>query len=618
MAISSNCCAQTLSPAIYCRSVSGIGKATPPVLENEMSSMESFVPAVTAERYRTLLELSRAMAAHSSIDELVRGLATRLHDLLDFTYLTLMIRDDERDVMRAHTVHSFLPGPVAAPEYSMQESPSAEVWRTQQPMVVTDLSHEDSFPTVMKFFRQNGVNSFCIVPLTTATRRVGALTFGSSHLNAYQLNDLELPRLIGAQIAVAVENALNYQEARELQSDLLHERDRLKMLLEINNAVTSNLALNDLLRAIATSVRRAIQCDATYVSMQDGKDHLRVCGLDYPDSRGMLTEGTLIPVENSISGRTFQGGRTFLFHSVPEGLGREAQMIIQVEQFQSGCFVPIQQDGRTLGLLHLLDRSQDFFREEDTELFEQIARQVVIGFENALKYEEAESSRSRIAEQARYLRDELRNERNFDEILGESPRLKKVLSDVRTVAPTGSTVLIQGETGTGKELIARAIHNLGSNRENIFVKLNCAAIPSGLLESELFGHERGAFTGAIAQKKGRFELADRGTLFLDEIGDIPLELQPKLLRVLQEQEFERLGSNRSIQVNVRLVAATNRDLAKMVEEGKFPGRSLLPAQCISHFAATAARAARRYSFAGAQLCGDPVAAHGQIQPGYFG
>src|SRR6202012_5710399 len=162
-----------------------------------------------------------------------------------------------------------------------------------------------------------------------------------------------------------------------------------------------------------------------------------------------------------------------------------------------------------------------------------------------------------------------RSERNFDDIIGDSAELKKVLSEVKTVAPTGSTVLIQGETGTGKELIARAIHNLSSSRENIFVKLNCAAIPSGLLESEVFGHERGAFTGAIAQKKGRFELADNGTLLLDEIGDIPLELQPKLWRVLQEQEFERLGSSRSIHVNVRLIAATNRDLGKMVEEGQF-------------------------------------------------
>ncbi|MGC2109842.1 MAG: sigma 54-interacting transcriptional regulator, partial [Candidatus Korobacteraceae bacterium] len=534
-----------------------------------MSSFEASIPVITSDRYRTLLEMSRAMAVHTSVDELVRELARRLHELLDFTYFTLMIHDDERDVMRTHTVHRLQPGPIAAPEYSMEESPSAGVWRSQEPLIVADIAHETGFPTVMKFFRQNGVRSFCIVPLTTATRRIGALTFGSSHLDAYHPDDIELPRLVGAQVAVAVENAINYQQARELQQDLLHERDRLKMLLDINNAVTSNLALVDLLRAIASSVRRAIQCDAAFVSMPENNESLRVRALEYSDPRGSLTEETLIPMENSISGRTFRAGSTFLFRTVPEGLGREAQLIMQVEQFQSGCFVPIQRDGRTLGILHVLDRSQDFFSESDQELLEQIARQLAIAFENALRYEEAERSRGQIAEQARYLRDEMRNEHNFDEILGDSLGLQEVLSDARTVAPTGSTVLIQGETGTGKELIARAIHNLSSSRENIFVKLNCAAIPSGLLESELFGHERGAFTGAIAQKKGRFELADKGTLFLDEVGDIPLELQPKLLRVLQEQEFERLGSNRSIHVNVRLVTATNRDLGKMVEEGEF-------------------------------------------------
>jgi formate hydrogenlyase transcriptional activator len=563
-------CALKALWGIYFSEVFGFWPAHSSFLEKWMSFSETPISAIPADPYGTLLEMSRAMAAHTSVDELVRELGRRLHNLLDFTYLTLMIHDDNRDVMLTHTVHTQQPGPVADPEYSMEQSPSAGVWRTQEPLVVGDLDQENRYPVVMKFFRQNGVRSFCIVPLTTATRRIGALTFGSSHLRAYDPSDLELPCLVAAQVAVAVENAINYQVARELQNDLLRERDRLKMLLDINNAVTSNLGLAELLRAIASSVRTAIQCDAAYVSMLErNKKSLRVRGLDYPDPRGALAEGTLIPMEGSISGRVFHSGAPFIFGKVPEGLGREPLLLMQVEQFQSGYFVPIQRDGRTLGLLHLADRSPDFFTKADGELLEQIARQLAIALDNALKYDEAQQSRGQIAEQARYLRDELRREHNFDEILGDSAELRKVLSEVATVAPTGSTVLIQGETGTGKELIARAIHNLSSSRENIFVKLNCAAIPSGLLESELFGHERGAFTGAIAQKKGRFELADKGTLFLDEIGDIPLELQPKLLRVLQEQEFERLGSSHSIHVSVRLIAATNRDLAKMVEEGEF-------------------------------------------------
>ena len=179
------------------------------------------------------------------------------------------------------------------------------------------------------------------------------------------------------------------------------------------------------------------------------------------------------------------------------------------------------------------------------------------------------SCRDQLAQEKLYLEDEIRTELKFEEIIGNSDALRRVLAQVETVAPTDSTVLIYGETGTGKELIARAVHNLSSRKSNAFVKLNCAAIPTGLLESELFGHEKGAFTGAISQRIGRFELANRGTVFLDEIGEVPLELQPKLLRVLQEREFERLGSTRTLRTDARLIAATNRDLMAMVEEQKF-------------------------------------------------
>jgi formate hydrogenlyase transcriptional activator len=219
------------------------------------------------------------------------------------------------------------------------------------------------------------------------------------------------------------------------------------------------------------------------------------------------------------------------------------------------------------GVLMLCRRSSNLFGTDDVVLLEQVARQVAIAVENTLEYEKATKDRDKETKQRRYLEEEIRAE--FGEIIGEGPSLKTALSLVAVVAPTDSTVLIQGETGTGKELVARAIHKLSSRSEKAFVKLNCAAIPLGLLESELFGHEKGAFTGAISQKTGRFELADKGTLFMDEVGDIPLELQAKLLRVLQEQEFERLGSNHTHKVDVRLIAATHRDLAAMVKQGTF-------------------------------------------------
>lgn len=231
--------------------------------------------------------------------------------------------------------------------------------------------------------------------------------------------------------------------------------------------------------------------------------------------------------------------------------------------------MPLITRNRVLGTLILGSLREDAFTQDDLEFLNQVASQIAIAVENALAFREIAALKDKLSEEKLYLEDEIRTSYNFNEIVGESTALQRALKQVEIVAPTDSAVLILGETGTGKELIACALHNLSTRREHTFVKLNCAAIPTGLLESELFGHERGAFTGAIAQRIGRFELAHHGTLFLDEIGDIPSELQPKLLRVLQEQEFERLGGTRTIHVEVRLVAATNRDLVQMVEDKEF-------------------------------------------------
>jgi formate hydrogenlyase transcriptional activator len=239
------------------------------------------------------------------------------------------------------------------------------------------------------------------------------------------------------------------------------------------------------------------------------------------------------------------------------------------EGCKTGCVLPLISRDRVLGVLALARLEDNPFSGDDVELATQVAGQVTIAVENALAYGQIAVLKDKLAQEKLYLEQEIRSEMNFDEIVGRSSALRHVLQQVETVAPTDSTVLIYGETGTGKELIARAIHDLSSRGKSAFVKLNCAAIPTGLLESELFGHEKGAFTGAVMQRVGRFELADRGTVFLDEVGEIPLELQPKLLRVLQEREFERLGSARTLRTDARLIAATNRDLAAMVEDQKF-------------------------------------------------
>jgi formate hydrogenlyase transcriptional activator len=347
--------------------------------------------------------------------------------------------------------------------------------------------------------------------------------------------------------------------------------DRLQLLLDITNQVVSNLQLRDLLRAISGNIRRVMQCDCASLALPNAETkELQLNVLDFPDSKGFFHEEGVYSIEGSPYGKAFRTMKPLTLESpFAAWLDNPVVQSRSSEGFKSLCFIPLIRRNRAMGTLNLGRLRGEAFTEEDLHFLGQVANQIAIGVENALEYGQITEAKERLAEQKLYLENEIRVERNFEEIIGNSPRLKAVLESVRTVAPADSTVLIQGETGTGKELIARAIHNLSPRKGQAFVKVNCAAIPLGLLESELFGHERGAFTGAIAQKVGRFELAHKGTLFLDEVGDIPLELQPKLLRVLQEQEFERLGSTRTQHVDVRVLAATNVSLAQMVAEKKF-------------------------------------------------
>jgi formate hydrogenlyase transcriptional activator len=311
-----------------------------------------------------------------------------------------------------------------------------------------------------------------------------------------------------------------------------------------------------------------MKCDAAGVALPDPEGtHFRIYALDFPDSKGFLTAESLVPIEGSPLGTAFRMAEPQVLLSGQEPVCPNNAAIR--EGLKSGCFLPLASHNRVLGVLALSRFTEDPFTQEDVAFLSQVAMQIAIAVENALAYGEIAELKEKLAQEKLYLEDEIRGELDFEGIVGQSSALRHVLQLVETVAPSDSTVLLLGETGTGKELIARAIHDRSRRQSRTFVKLNCAAIPTGLLESELFGHEKGAFTGAVTQRVGRLELADKGTLFLDEVGDIPLEIQPKLLRALQEREFERLGNTQTKKVDVRLVAATNRDLDKMIGERQF-------------------------------------------------
>ena len=526
-----------------------------------------------AAKYQSLLAVSESIAVYYDVPELFHDLKQRLRHVLQFDYLSLRLHDPKRNVMRRHILErSSLAEARDSDELPVNELLSGWVLENQEPIVIGNIEEEVRFPRAMQILSDSGIRSCCCLPLTTAHRCLGALTLGSVRERAYGEIDLEFIQQLCGQVAVAVDNALNFERAQSVQQQLKEERDRLSLLLEVNNAVVSVLDLHELLNAVSASLRRITKHQyASLCLYNDETQILTIHALDFPLSKGLLQEGLSVPVQDAPSGRAITAREAVFLtrQDIIEQFRSDFAQRVIAEGLKSACCLPLISHGRALGTLVVGALDDEVFPRHDAELLEHVANQVAIAVENALAFDRVAERANKLAEEKLYLQDEIRSEHNFEEIIGESSALKDILKQVQTVALTDSTVLILGETGTGKELFARAIHNLSSRREHTLVKVNCAAIPTGLLESELFGHERGAFTGAIAQRIGRFELANQGTLFLDEVGDIPLDLQAKLLRVLQEQEFERLGSTRTIHVDVRLVAATNADLEKKVADKQF-------------------------------------------------
>jgi formate hydrogenlyase transcriptional activator len=529
-----------------------------------MSSGSLMEPGSPRElrRYEALLDMADLMVHHRSLPELFHDLAKRLQKVVDFQFLNFSLYDAQRHGMDMHFWEGEL-APVIH-EQRLQESASGWVWENQEPLLCEDLSQDTRFPLVEDVLRERNYQTYYVVPLTTAQKRLGALGVASHKPTAYGHGDVNLLQRIAGLVALTVENAITRDALRE-------EKQRLQALVDVNRTWFSSLEMQTLLPLISECVTRVVPHDFAGVTLYEGdKEAMKAYVLSPGENRSVVETGRTVSLEETLSAQAFLEQKTKTLtkedlHISPTAIaGRVLESGIQTV-----LCVPLISSKGAVGTLNVGSRKDRAFSEQDQELLDQVAAQLAIALDNARAYREIAALKDRLAEERLYLQDEIRTELNFEEIIGESTALKRVLAQAKTVAPSGSTALILGETGTGKELIARAIHRMSRRPENSVIKVNCAAIPTGLLESELFGHEKGAFTGAVSQKVGRMELADKGTLFLDEIGDIPLEIQPKLLRVLQDHEFERLGGTRTIHVDVRLIAATNRDLATRVSQGEF-------------------------------------------------
>jgi formate hydrogenlyase transcriptional activator len=539
-------------------------------IESEVEEHSTRLGALSKQAGMALKGLS-VLASTDSIPSLIAGLEDILHSVVQFQKLTITLRDAESGAFWLFCrdgVNQLDQG------VKLDDLPCKCTWESQESKVCEVSTLSSQFPGIMGLPSWQDCQSYCAVPLGTSRRSLGALEVVSKVAGAFGDEEVRFIQVLAGQAALLVENLWNLQEATKFMQKLARERDHVRTLLKVTNAVVSKLEMRELNEEISRVTREVLGNEVCSLALHDPvTNKMRWEAVEFPHGEGPALVGRTSSAEDRDPSTiafntktTCVVTRSDLAQLPDDSPGMAVLLGAGVE---TSCSVPLVAHGKVLGVFNVARVFNRPFEREEIALVEEIAGQVSIAVANALAYQEITRLKDKVTSEKLYLEEEIRSEHNFEDLIGESAGLKRVLAQAEMVADCDSTVLLLGETGTGKELIARAIHNLSRRRDRTLVKLNCAAIPTGLLESELFGHEKGAFTGAISQKVGRFELAHQGTLFLDEVGDIPLELQPKLLRALQEREFERLGGTRVVHVNVRLIAATNRNLGRMIADQQF-------------------------------------------------
>ncbi len=519
-----------------------------------------------SEFYEAFFDLSQSIAGSCDLESLFGALAASLRGMIAFDALGFILHNPARNELRLH-LGTKIPTRFQSCVVSAEgDSLPALVWKEQKPLVLSSIETEAPEGDVLRIALEDGIRALTLIPLSNGNSRLGILGFGFGELHRPSEQELSFLQRVASEFAVAVEGFLT-------KLALQQERDRMRVLFETTTALASKLPIDELFQAISEQLSRVVKHTlATIVLLDKATGEFRFTALHSPPGRelGIDERDMFFSSEGLPAGEAIATGKPVVtcgldFKRFRSPLYRKYSHLFS----PPSCRVPLAGRNGVLGTMGLIRREGEPFTNDEVDLLVQIARQISLAVENSLAYTDLATMRDRLAIEKRYLEEEIRCDQNVNGMIGESEAFREVLRTIRVVSPTDSTVLVQGETGTGKELVARAIHELSGRSKQAFVKVNCAAIPATLLESELFGHEKGSFTGAFAQKIGRFELAHKGTLFLDEIGEIPLELQCKLLRALQEQELERLGGNRTIHVDVRFVAATNRNLKQMVEGGRF-------------------------------------------------